>query len=145
MSVFSAWAARLDETAARAGAELAVTVAREQARDFLAIERIITPKRTGALADSETVNSVSGGGTHAVASVSPHKIYAEMEEDGGVIRAHGGLGRKGKRPHTLHWEGGGFPLEVTHVGKGYVKRSEAAARGILDGVAERVTAGFFDL
>lgn len=143
MSVFGAWAAKLDEAAAKLDGELALTVVREQARDFLAIERVITPKRTGALMASESIDSVSGGGTHAVATVGPHIIYAAFRNDGGTIHAKPGLGRKGMRPHTLHFNGV-FPLHVTQAGSHYVERSESAARGALDSVAESVIAGILD-
>jgi hypothetical protein len=113
---------------ARCEASLARDAAEAAAKDLVAILRIVTPKRSGALADSEIVNFVAGGGTHAVANYGPHKIYDKFRNDGGTISAHAGLGRKGMRPHTLHWAGGGFPLHVTQAGSHYMERGEAAGR-----------------
>lgn len=144
MSALSAWAEKVAAAAARIEADLAIEVARAQSKDFLAIERAVTPKKTGRLAESEAVDGVSGGGTHAVGVVSPHIIYAEFRNDGGTISAHAGLGRMGLRPHTLHWDGGGFPLHVTQKGAHYVQKAEAIGRGALTGTAEVVIAGFLD-
>jgi len=138
MSAYDDLAAHWEAVAERMDAGLAVDVVREQARDFLAILRIVTPKRTGKLAGSETIDSAGGGGTFASAKVSPHIIYAEFRENGGTITAHGGLGRKGMRPHTLHWGGGGFPLSVTQAGAHYVEKAQAAAKGQMDGIAQSV-------
>ena len=121
-------AAAMRAVADRCDSSLALEACRESAKDAVAILRIVTPKKTGALADSEVVNSVEGGGTHAVANYGPHKIYDKFRNDGGTISAHAGLGRKGMRPHTLHWEGGAFPLHVTQAGSHYMQRGEAAAK-----------------
>jgi bacteriophage HK97-gp10 putative tail-component len=144
VNALSEWAAKVEAAAERVGSELAITVVKEQARDFLATERVVTPKRTGRLADSETIDSVGGGGSSATATVSPHAIYAEFRNDGGTIHAKPGLGRKGMRPHTLHWggDGGPFPLSVTQSGSHYVQRAEAAAAAELADVAEMVTMQF---
>ena len=144
MSAFGEWAGELRAAADRMSTGLALEVVREQARDFLAVERAITPKRTGKLAGSETIDAIEGGGAHATAVVSPHTVYAEFRENGGTIHAHGGLGRKGMRPHTLHWDGGGFPRHVTQQGSHYVERSEAAARGMMNGIADQVLERFLD-
>ena len=146
MSVFGAWAGKLSDAAAKMDAGMAITVVREQAKDFLAIERIITPKKSGALASSEAINSISGGGTHAVASVSPHRVYAQFREDGGTIHAHERMvtGRNGRLyRHTLHFDGV-FAMHVTQAGAHYVEKSEAAARGALESAAASVMAEFLD-
>lgn len=122
-------AAAMRAVADRCEASLARDCAEAAAKDLVAVLRIVTPKRTGALAGSEIVNSVVGGGTHAVANYGPHKIYDKFRNDGGTISAHPGLGRKGMRPHTLHWAGGGFPLHVTQAGAHYMEKGEAAGRG----------------
>jgi hypothetical protein len=139
MSALGDWAAKLAAAAERIDDGLAVAVAREQARDFLAIERVITPKRTGHLMESETVDSVEGGGTHAVALVSPHAIYARFRENGGTIT------RKLPPPHVLGNPAVGFfGHSVTQKGSHYVERSEAAARGQLTATAEMVLEEFLD-
>lgn len=127
----------------KAKSELAVTVVREQAKDFLAIERIVTPKRSGALAASEAIDSLSGGGDHAEATVSPHRVYAEIINDGGTVTRHA------PRPHVLGHYGGpyfghGNPAHVDIKGRHYVQKAEAASRGVLESAAEAAVAEFFD-
>jgi hypothetical protein len=124
-------------------AELAVTVCREQAKDFIAIERIVTPKRSGALAGSEHVDSVTGGGAHAEAIAGPHIIYARFRNDGGTIT------RKLGRPHVLGSYGGpyfgkGNPATVKQSGAHYVEKAEADAAPLMGGVAEGVLGEFLD-
>lgn len=139
MSALSAWAGRLREAASRVESDLALTVAREQARDFLAIERAVTPKRTGRLADSETVDALTGGGSHAEAVVSPHTVYAHFRENGGTIT------RKLPPPHVLGTPATGFfGHSVTQAGSHYVERAQGIAAGPLHAVAESVTAEFLD-
>ena len=91
----------------------------EGSRDFLAVLRMVTPKRSGALMDSETVTGPTGSGAFAVAEVGPHIIYAEFRNEGGTISAKveparsGGKYPSGKpRRHSLHWPGG-FAMHVT--------------------------------
>lgn len=154
MNALGAWAAKVAAAAERIEGGLAIAVVREQARDFLAIERAVTPKRTGRLADSERIDSISGGGSHARAVVSPHTIYAKFREDGGTISAKYGevwktpknskTGRARMYRHTLHWEGGGFPMHVTQAGSHYVERAQGAAAAPLAGAAEQVLATFLD-
>jgi hypothetical protein len=135
VSALSDWAAKVADAAARIESDLAVTVAREQAKDFLAIERAITPKRTGRLAGSETIDAVTGGGTHAEAVVGPHCIYAEFRNDGGTITKHG--------PGSLGNPGvGWFGHSVYQKGSHYVQRSQAAAAPLMGGIAEGVLAEF---
>jgi len=57
---------------------------------------------TGTLAASIT-DTVFPGDEYAMAVVAPHTIYANIQEEGGLIWANPGLGAKGKRPHTLHF------------------------------------------
>ena len=133
------------DMAGRAKSGLALAACEEAAKDYLAILRVVTPKRTGALAESETIDSISGGGTHARAVVAPHKVYAAFREHGGTIHAKAGLGRKGMRPHTLHWEGGGFPLHVTQAGAHYMEKARGAAAGPVALACQRAADEFFTL
>jgi hypothetical protein len=128
VSGFGEWADELAAVAARMEADLAITVVREQAADFIAVERMLTPKKTGALADSEHVDSISGGGAHAEATAGPHKIYAQIRNEGGTISKHGpgSLGNP-----SVGW----FGHTVTQHGTHYVERSEAAVEGVADATA----------
>jgi hypothetical protein len=129
------FAAAIREVADHCEASLALDACDEAAKDAVAILRIVTPKRTGALADSEIVNSVVGGGTHATANYGPHKIYDKFRNDGGTISAHYGevwkVPRGGTKPrmyrHTLYFDGT-FALHVTQAGSHYMQRGEAAAK-----------------
>jgi hypothetical protein len=150
VSAFGEEAARWDAIATRMETDLAITVCREQVEAFGTVEHILTPKRSGALADSEYADSISGGGTHAVGVYGPHKIYAAFRNDGGTISAKDEPARSGKvhevsgipYRHSLAW-GGGFAMHVTQAGSHYVERSEAAARGSLAGIAEFVLGEIF--
>lgn len=145
MSGFSDFAAGLRAIAERMDASLAVTVAEKQAQQFLWIEKVVTPKRSGALAASEIVNSVSGGGAFATANVGPHRIYAKFRNDGGTINAKDGgvwkTGANGKSRmyrHTLYFDGT-FAMHVTQAGAHYIERAEEmAAGGALDAMARSV-------
>jgi hypothetical protein len=135
VSAISDWAGKVSAAAERIESSLAVTVVREQARDFLAIERAVTPKRTGRLAGSETIDAVTGGGTRAVAVVSPHTIYAQFREDGGIITKHG--------PGSLGNPGvGWFGHSVFQHGSHYVERAQAASSSAVAAAAEAVLAEF---
>jgi hypothetical protein len=108
-----------------------------------------TPVKTGALRNSEDMaGGGGGGGGSASVTVSTHlPLYASFREYGGTIHAHdrprgGWTGsptgtyprRWGRHQHTLHWAGGGFPLEVTQKGSGYMARTvEWAEGGGMDG------------
>jgi hypothetical protein len=137
VSALGDWAAKVAAAAARIESDLAVAVVREQARDFLAIERHVTPKRTGRLADSETIDALTGGGTRAVAVVSPHTVYAAFRENGGTITKHspGSLGNPG-----VGW----FGHSVTQRGSHYVERAQGLAAGPLAVAAEIAIAAFLD-
>jgi hypothetical protein len=143
VSAFDDWAADIETALGRMKEGLAVDVCRAQCERFVEIERIATPKRSGALAESERIDALGGSGVEAHGVVSPHKIYAEIRNYGGTISAKGGLGRKGKRPHTLHF-GDAFPMTVHQKGDGYVQRAEGAARGAMNEVGERVLAWYLD-
>jgi hypothetical protein len=145
VGVFGEAAGRLAAAAARIQDGLAMDVCEAQALAFQQLERELTPKKTGALADSETIDSLSGGGSHAEATVAPHKIYAEFRNDGGTIHAKEGPARSGRlhQPsgipyrHSLAWAGG-FAMHVTQAGAHYVQRAQAAAPGICRQAAEAV-------
>lgn len=109
-----------------------------------------TPVRSGTLRRSERVNSVTGSGESASAVIGTHcPVYASFREHGGTIRAHdrprgGWIGKpriiNGRKHghHTLHWPGGGFPMEVTQVGSHYMARTvEWASGGGLGPPAEK--------
>lgn len=138
-------AAAYRNLARRAEADLALEACGEAAKDYLAVLRAVTPKRSGALMDSETVTGPSGGGLHAAAFVGPHIIYGEFRDKGGTIDAKPGLGRKGMRPHTLHWEGGGFPLHVTQAGSRYMEKAEGPGSAAVANACRVVAARFFTL
>lgn len=146
-------AAAFRHLAERARSELALVACEEAAKDYLAILRAVTPKRTGALADSETIDSISGGGEHATAVVAPHKIYAKFRNDGGTISAKYGevwkTPKGGTKPrmyrHTLHWDGGGFPLHVTQAGAHYMERARGLAGGPVAEACRRAADEFFTL
>jgi hypothetical protein len=140
VSALGEWAAKLSEAARLMEDGMAETIVREQAKDFLAIERIVTPKRTGRLAESEKVDAVMGGGSHAEAVVSPHTVYAQFREDGGTITRHL------PPPHVLGaWPGPFFGHSVTQKGSHYVERAEGVAAPLMTGVAEKVLEEFLDL
>jgi hypothetical protein len=126
-------AAAYRAVADRCEASLALEACRESAKDAVAVLRIVTPKRTGALADSEVINSVEGGGTHAVANYGPHKIYDRFRNDGGTIT------RKLPPPHVLgNPSVGFFGHSVTQKGSHYMERGEAAARPAVDAACQMV-------
>jgi hypothetical protein len=140
VSALGEWAAKLGEAARLMEDGMAETIVREQAKDFLAIERIVTPKRTGRLAESEKVDAVMGGGSHAEAVVSPHTVYAQFREDGGTITRHL------PPPHVLgNPSVGFFGHSVTQKGSHYVERAEGVAAPLMTGVAEKVLEEFLDL
>lgn len=134
MSAFGEWASRLQAAAAQMEASLAVEAAREQARDFLAVERFVTPKRSGRLADSETVDSVTGGGAQARAVVSPHTVYASFRNRGGTISV--------RNKRVLSDGESFFGKTVTQAGSHYVERSEAIAGPSMDAAAAEVVDRF---
>ena len=117
--------------AGRAEAGLAREACEEAAKDYLAILRAVTPKRTGRLAGSETIDSVTGGGAFAVAVVAPHTVYAEFREHGGTITKHspGSLGTP-----AVGW----FGHSVYQAGSHYMERAEGLASGPVRGACQMV-------
>lgn len=116
------FAAAARDLAARAETGLAREACTAAARDYLAILRAVTPKRTGRLANSETIDSITGSGAVAVAVVAPHTVYAEFREHGGTITRHG--------PGSLgNPEVGWFGHSVTQAGSHYMEKAEGLARG----------------
>ena len=110
------------DLAARCEADLAREACTEAARDYLAILRAVTPKRTGRLAGSEKIDSITGGGAVAVAVVAPHTVYAAFRDHGGTITKHspGSLGTP-----AVGW----FGHSVTQAGSHYMARAVGAAKG----------------
>jgi hypothetical protein len=152
MGAIGEFAARLEAGAAKLKESGAIEVCEAQALTFLRIEHAVTPKRSGHLADSEYIDSISGGGSHAIATMGPHAKYAEIENDGGTISAEDrwvtGINKNGKPyrvRHTLHWPGGGFPLHVKHKGSGYVQKAEGLAQAAMRQTAEQVIEAILDL
>jgi hypothetical protein len=143
VTAFDDLAGRWEAVADRCATSLAIDVCRAQAERFVDVERLVTPKRTGALADSERIDMIGGGGAWAIAVVSPHKIYAGIENFGGTIEAQGQSKRNPRYAHVLAFDGI-FARKVHHPGKGYVAKAEGAARGEMDQVSERVMAWILD-
>ena len=65
--------------ATRAEASLALEACEEAAKDYLAILRFVTPKRSGALADSEHIDAVFGGGARATAVVADPMLASTLK------------------------------------------------------------------
>jgi hypothetical protein len=141
----SEFAGALRGLADRAESELALACIRPAAREALASLQMETPVRSGALRGSEVIRSVSGSGAFAEAIYGPDIIYDKFRNDGGTIDAKEGLGRKGLRPHTLHWPGGGFPLHVTQHGAHYMEKGEALARENVGTIIQTVLSDFLTL
>ncbi len=138
MGAMGEFAAKLEAAAAWLRGEAALDVCEAQALAFQRIEREVTPKRSGRLADSETIDSLSGGGGHARAVVSPHTPYAAFRNNGGTITKHspGSLGNP-----AVGW----FGHSVTQRGSHYVERAEGLAAGALRQAAEAVIEAGLDL
>ena len=137
-------AAAFREMAERAKSELALVACEEAAKDYLAVLRFVTPKRTGALAESEHIDAVFGGGTHATAVVAPHKVYADIVNDGGTVT------RDLARPHVLGnpavgFFGHGNPATVTIKARNYMQRAAGMARGPVAVACQRAADEFFTL
>ena len=131
-------AAAFRKIAERAEAELALTACREAARDYLAVLRAVTPKRSGALMESERIDAVTGGGTHATAIVAPHIRYAAFRNYGGTITRH--------KPGSLGTPAVGFfGHSVTQAGSHYMERAEGLSRGPVAEACRRVASEFFTL
>lgn len=138
MSGIGDLAAKMRAIADRCESSLALDACSEAAKDAVAVLRIVTPKRTGALADSEVVNSVTGGGTHATANYGPHKVYDRFRNDGGTITRHG--------PGSLGTPAVGFfGHSVTQRGSHYMERGSAAAVPVVEAACARVLAEYLTL
>jgi hypothetical protein len=115
----------------RAQAGLAVDVARRGARELLAVMEEVTPVRSGHLRSTETVQSVTGDGAHAVALVGPDAVYDKFRNDGGTITRHG--------PGSLGTPAVGFfGHSVTQRGSHYMERAEEEARPFVEAMARIV-------
>jgi hypothetical protein len=139
------FAAALRGLADRAESELALQCIRPAARECLASLQMETPVKSGALRGSEVIRSVSGSGAFAEAIYGPDIIYDKFRDQGGTIDAKPGLGRKGMRPHTLHWPGGGFPLHVTQHGAHYMEKGEELARSNVGTIIQTELSDFLTL
>jgi hypothetical protein len=102
--------------------------------------RIVTPKLTGRLMDSEVVQSVSGDGSHAVALVGPDGsvIYDEFRDRGGTITAK-------NFPQLGNPEVGFFGKSVTQAGSHYMKRAEDSGRAVVLAAMQAAVEEFFTL
>ena len=113
------FAAAVREVAGRAEATLATDCARAAGREYLAVLFTTTPVRTGALRDSERIQSLAGGGTVATALVGPDIVYDKIQNDGGTIHV--------KHAKVLTDGTTFFGKQVTIKGQHYMEHAEAEA------------------
>jgi hypothetical protein len=134
------YAAEWDDLATRAEAELAITAVRAGAQDLLTVMRIVTPKRTGHLMESEKVLDVSGDGAHAIALVGPDGtvIYDEFRNDGGTITAK-------RFPQLGNPDVGWFGKQVTQEGAHYMEKAEEEGRPVVESAMQAAVGEFFTL
>ena len=120
------FAARMQAVTDRAEEGLARDCAEEAGRDFLAVLRVVTPKRTGHLMESESLDSVTGSGPTAQAVVAAHARYARFRNDGGTITAK----KKNRRGQYMLGTpaAGFFGRSVTQRGAHYFERAEAQSQ-----------------
>lgn len=130
-------AARFREIAERCEQGLALDAARAAADVALVQLKIVTPVLTGALRDSEHIDAVFGGGSHATAILAPHIIYADFRDKGGTIRI--------RNKKVLSDGSRFFGTHVTQAGSHYMERGEIAARGPVRDAVSRVAAFYIDL
>lgn len=123
--------------AERAESDLAREACGEAARDYLTVLRAVTPKRTGALADSETVTGPMGGGLHATALVGPHIVYADFREYGGTITV--------KHARVLTDGASFFGRSVTQRGAHYMEMAEGPGAAAVAQACAVVAERFFTL
>lgn len=118
---------RLTAASADVKATAALKGAQAGGNAFLRELQRVTPVLTGTLRRSERINSLTGSGTRATATLGPHTVYAHFRNFGGVIRA--------KRARVLVSAGGVvFGKEVKQSGSHYMEKAAAwAAAGGLDG------------
>jgi phage gpG-like protein len=130
-------AAAWRDVAGRAEAGLARECCEAAARDYLAVLRAVTPKRTGKLMESETIDAVTGGGTHAMAVIGPHTVYARFRNYGGVISV--------KHAKVLTDGQTFFGKSVRQSGSHYMEKAEAASAGPIAEACREVVARFFTI
>ncbi len=130
-------AAAYRDLARRAETDLALEACGEAARDYLAILRAVTPKRTGALADSETVAGPTGGGLHASAAIGPHIRYAAFREYGGTIHV--------RNARVLTDGASFFGRSVTQHGAHYMEKAQGPGAAAVADACRVVAARFFTL
>lgn len=131
------FAAEVRALAERADAELARTCAEEAGRDFLTVLRMVTPKRSGHLADSESLDSVTGSGAVATAIVGAHAVYAEFREKGGTIHV--------RNAKVLTDGVSFFGKSVTQRGSHYFEKAEGLARPEIAAACEATLRRFLTL
>lgn len=130
-------AAAYRSLARRAEADLALEACGEAAKDYLAVLRAVTPKRSGRLADSETVTGPVGGGLHASALVGPHIIYAAFREHGGTIHV--------RNAKVLTDGVSFFGKSVTQAGSRYMEKAAGPGEAAVANACRVVAARFFTL
>jgi hypothetical protein len=131
------FAGKLKDLAARTESEFAAGCIREMAPVALAALKASTPHRSGRLAGSETIDSITGSGTRATAILAPHTIYAEFREHGGTISV---------RSAKVLTDGESFfGKHVTQAGSHYMEKGEAAGKGPCAAAAAAFAAEFFTL
>ena len=134
---FAEGAAAFRGLADRAEADLALEACGEAARDYLAVLRQVTPKRSGRLADSETVTGPTGGGSRATAFVGPHIRYAAFREHGGTIHV--------RNAKVLTDGFSFFGKSVTQTGARYMEKAEGPGGAAVAQACRVVAARFFTL
>lgn len=115
------FAAALERTARAMESDGAARCARAAGGAFLGKLKENTPKLSGALADSESME-VSGGGASARAHIQTHRgEYASFRETGGTIRV--------KHARVLSDGRSFFGRSVTQKGSRYMARTVEWAEG----------------
>jgi HK97 gp10 family phage protein len=121
MAGLQSLAARLKGAADDVKATAALKGAQAGGSAFLRELQRNTPVLTGTLRRSERVNSVTGSGTRATASIGPHAVYARFRNFGGTITA--------KRARQLSNGHEFFGKSVTQAGAHYMDKTVAWADG----------------
>lgn len=137
------FAAEMSAVTERAEEGLALDCAEAAGRDFLAVLRTVTPKRTGHLMESESLDSVTGSGATAEAVVGAHARYAAFRNYGGTITAR----KKNRRgQYMLGTPGVGFfGRSVTQHGAHYFERAEAGSQPAIQAACREVLARYLTL
>ena len=131
----ASFALALNRTAAALDSEAATRCAQAAGGAFLGEFKKNTPVESGALRDSETVE-VSGGGTHARATVSTHlPLYASFRNYGGTIHV--------KNARVLSDGQSFFGKSVTQKGSAYLEKTvdwgrAGGMRGPMDTAIDRI-------